>query len=449
MWARERKDSAVNLHSERAIQEANTGHAGILFGGRAGKKPGPRIPERMSGIVWTVQRYGLVLFAFTSFFPRLSHLQEYLFFLLLFIALGTAWAERTPMWVRTPIDRPLLSFVGWVLVTVPFATDPAYSFAEWRKLVAHALVFYWALLVFRAHEHETLSRRVMGGVALGSTALSVYALVEFVSRGGTWMDRYVRAGAPSSDYNWLSTYMVMAIPMLVAACVISRWRWQRAAYASAAVLAVVAQTASYTRAGWLGLVAEGVAFALFAGRRRLLIAVFALTLFVAGGLVVATQVGYQKETVDPWTLHSRLAVWKLGLEEIVKHPIVGVGYGNETFVKAHPEYSLEAQKGQDVRSMVLPAMHNTLFMVVVGSGIPALAFFVWVLISAVKRLIGEANSVSDLETKGLLIGTSVVVVGFAVRNCFDYMFAGSLACLFWILVATGLTQQGLPSSERG
>jgi hypothetical protein len=30
------------------------------------------------------------------------------------------------------------------------------------------------------------------------------------------------------------------------------------------------------------------------------------------------------------------------------------------------------------------------------------------------------------------------VLGFMVRNAFDYMFAGTLASLFWILVAVGL-----------
>jgi hypothetical protein len=31
------------------------------------------------------------------------------------------------------------------------------------------------------------------------------------------------------------------------------------------------------------------------------------------------------------------------------------------------------------------------------------------------------------------------VIGFMVRNVFDYMFAGSLSSLFWILVALGFS----------
>ena len=38
----------------------------------------------------------------------------------------------------------------------------------------------------------------------------------------------------------------------------------------------------------------------------------------------------------------------------------------------------------------------------------------------------------------VLVVVAVATVGFATRNLFDYMFAGSLAHLFWILVATGL-----------
>lgn len=43
---------------------------------------------------------------------------------------------------------------------------------------------------------------------------------------------------------------------------------------------------------------------------------------------------------------------------------------------------------------------------------------------------------------------ALAVIGFVVRNLFDYMFAGSLATLFWILVATGLSLKGSHGLER-
>jgi glucan phosphoethanolaminetransferase (alkaline phosphatase superfamily) len=84
-----------------------------------------------------------------SFFPQVFRLQEHLFFILFAVALILAWFEKSRMWIRTPFDMPLLCFVGWVLCTVPFAADPNYSFSEWRKVVAHILVFYWAMYLLR------------------------------------------------------------------------------------------------------------------------------------------------------------------------------------------------------------------------------------------------------------------------------------------------------------
>ena len=85
-------------------------------------------PWRASAVFWKLQALGLLGITFLSFFPRASHVQEYVFFFLLALALCLAVAEKTNPWVRTPIDVPLLGFVGWVLCTVPFATDLSYSF---------------------------------------------------------------------------------------------------------------------------------------------------------------------------------------------------------------------------------------------------------------------------------------------------------------------------------
>lgn len=114
--------------------------------------------ELMGGAIWKLQQVGLILLTLLSFHPGLFHIQENLFFTLLAVALGASWVEGRPVWIRTPIDLPLLLFVSWVLLTVPFATDPAYSFSEWRKLSAQVLVFYWAVLVLQREPALTVRR---------------------------------------------------------------------------------------------------------------------------------------------------------------------------------------------------------------------------------------------------------------------------------------------------
>ena len=392
---------------------------------------------RASAALWKLQAYGLVGITFLSFFPRLFHFQEYAFFFLLAVALCLAWVERINPWIRTPLDLPLLGFVGWVLCTVPFATDPAYSFSEWGKLVAQVLVFYWALFVLRSYRRIDLSWQIFWAVVLGSIVLSGFALVDFVLRGGTWRDRLVRAGAPYSDYNWLTTYLVLVIPILIGWVVIHRTLWVRAMGMLALVLSGLAQVAAYTRAGWVAHLVQAVGFGLMAGRRLVVIWVLAGAIAMGVGLLAASSTGYQQSTIDPWTLSARVKTWGLGLHQVVQHPLVGVGYGNDTFLRVH-KAEIEADKGKRLEDRLLPALHNTFAMVLMGSGVPAIILFVWIFVLIVSTLTREWRRSTAAETQGLLVVVAVVTVGFATRNLFDYMFAGSLAHLFWILVAAGL-----------
>lgn len=385
---------------------------------------------QIRSMIWTIESYGLVLITFMSFFPRLFHLEELLFFTLLVFALGISWREGRTMWVRTPVDLPLLLFVGWVLLTIPFATDPAYSFTEWRKVMTQVLVFYWALLIFRVHSDEVMTRRILAAVVIGTALLCTYALIEFLGNGGTWQDRSVRAGAPSSDYNWLSTYVVIVFPFLVAVAVISKSFWQRIFFMCIAGLALLAQVVSYTRAGWLGIVAQGFSFGLLIASRKLIMWILVGCLMGGIGLIALNRTGYQQETASTDNLQFRLVLWERGIKEIASHPIVGLGYGNDTFFKrfgGHPKTGQPA------------GLHNAFLMVAMGSGIPAAVFLLWTLIAAVLILLPKKRKLSDQIASAVMVATAIMIIGFAVRNLFDYMFAGSIAFLFWILVANGLT----------
>jgi O-antigen ligase len=377
--------------------------------------------------------------AVMTFFPAWSHIQEYLFFSLLALALVTAYAEGRSISFASPLHLPIACLVGWILLSVPFATDPTYSFSEWRKLLAKLLLFYWTVTVWRiaTQDDARANRALLAAVALGSLALSLYAPLDFLSRGGTWADRPVRAQAPSSDYNWLSTYMVMTFPLLVAGALYARRAWTQLSYATIAALSLAAQALSYTRAGWLGMLAQGVAAGLWLKRSRLLLIVLVSAAVLMTTFSVVGAFGYHQDTLDPWTLQARMAVWGLMLQEIAHHPVLGVGYGTNTFM---------TRLGHHPETVKAGGSHNFFLMVAMGSGIPALVFLLWVLVTGITACLRFARtSQDDPLTSGLLFATALMMVGFAVRNGFDAMFAGSMACLFWLLLGAAVAQT--PSRE--
>src|SRR5690349_3535995 len=121
--------------------------------------------------VWRLETAGLLAFTVMTFFPTMSHVQEYLFLSLAVIGGAVAYGERRPLLTPTPLNLPILLWLGWILLSVPFAMDPAYSFGEWRKLVVKVLWFFWALLVLRNSEYKDMEGKVLAAVAVGSLAL--------------------------------------------------------------------------------------------------------------------------------------------------------------------------------------------------------------------------------------------------------------------------------------
>ena len=364
------------------------------------------------------------------------------------LALVARWLEGKDLRIRTPIDLPLFLFLTWVLLTIPFSLNPEYSFVEWRKLVAQCLVFYWAVSVMREisqrqqGERNSLSckwldviggrshsQNVFLGVLIGTLLLSGFALGDFIDRGGNWQDRNIRAIAPGSDYNWLSTYLILSTPIVVYCGLASRLWWGKIFSFCTVVLALLAQAASYTRAGWLASVAQLFSWGLVTRRRVLFISCILGIILVPVAIIGISRMGYQTDTLHSWTLEARIQVWKLGVDQMINHPIVGIGYGNYIFRPV----LVDSPMGEKLMSL-----HNTPLMVGVGSGIPGLVLFVWVFIRLGTELFPKINrkNLTDSETLKLCLG--IVLVGFFCRNLFDYMFAGSLAYLFWILMACGL-----------
>jgi putative inorganic carbon (HCO3(-)) transporter len=402
------------------------------------------LPSRACQSLWRLQSAALIVITVMTFFPGWSHIQEYVFFTFLAIGLATAYAEGRSLRFSTPLHLPILLLLGWILLSVAVATDPAYSFSEWRKLAAKVLLFYWTVTVWQValkDRRDNLDGKVLAAVAIGSLGICLYGLTDFVQRGGTWTDRPVRAGAPDSDYQWLSTYMVMSLPLLLAGAWSASQMWKRAAYGLVAVLAVIAQALSYTRAGWLGVMAQGLSFGLFTKHFRLISGVlvgFLVTVALLAGLGVA---GYQRDTLDPWTLKARIAVWDLMADEIAAHPFLGVGYGTKTFM---------VRLGQHPETLKAGGSHNLFLMVAMGSGIPAVVFLIWVLVAGLTECLRLAwIHAGDAATWALLMAIALMIVGFSVRNLFDAMFAGSVACLFWILVGTAVAHRASSPAPIG
>ncbi len=420
------------------------------------------LAKETQATAWTYQGYGLVIITFLSFFPPLFRPQEHLFFLLLAVAVVLCWIQGRTPFIRTPIDVPLLLFLAWVLFTIPFAIDPAYSFSEWRKLAAQVLVFYWAFLVLDRNVvsfsfsipdgkaelavlRERLARLVILAAAVGMIIVCLYALTGFALRE----DKGLRARAIGSDPNWLGTYAVIGVPLLGFVAMQVTHRWCRLACAILGVgLGLTAGFVSFMRAAWLGLMSQGAAFFILTRRVKSTKLYFAYVTVLILLVVATTAIHIPRAIVNPHTLEIRLSVWNLAIRETLGNPIVGIGYGTYTLNK---KYDAATQRALHVRAVNDLAgqgygPHSLFVMVAMGTGLIGLGLFIWIFVRILKECVKAVRSTEDAPWLSTALPVTLVVTGFLVRNVFDCMFAGSIGYLVWILIAVGLHPVKLSSN---
>jgi O-antigen ligase len=133
------------------------------------------------------------------------------------------------------------------------------------------------------------------------------------------------------------------------------------------------------------------------------------------------------------SVFHRVDIWGFTLSEIAKHWLVGIGYGNHSYLLLY---------GQD-QEVVMPGhlpithqgTHNIFLYLSLHVGLPGMLLFGWFLVRVVVRTSEEYRQAHDWLSKAVLVGSVVSVVGLILRLQFDQMLVGSLAVLFWVLLA--------------
>ena len=118
-------------------------------------------------VVWFEEKliYGLMGISFGLFFVRLNHIVEYIFFGLLAGLIIARLINGTLCWLKTSLDIPILLYLTWALIWLPFAVDSNYSFGEWQKAASQFLALYLVVQVVK-NKSQIYSIFVPGGLGI-------------------------------------------------------------------------------------------------------------------------------------------------------------------------------------------------------------------------------------------------------------------------------------------
>jgi O-antigen ligase len=396
----------------------------------------------------TIVRVVLAVYIAVLPFKSLLVVERNGFILLLGLLIGWCAINRRLFYSRTPYDMLLLAFVVWVGLTIPFSLAPSYSVKEYGKLLQHMVVFYAVIYFFK----ELLYRQVLLGL-VGVMAILVagYGLSQFNLENPQAMVSFLPAEV------WLTTFLVMVIPFGLAVALGEGPPEIRTGGALAVGLMTVCLLATQSRAGLVAFVAElwiivwfirSVSAKIVAALATVCVIAAAVVVFNASTIPAADLSADITSLIpvkkDFSSVFHRFDIWWFTLSEIAKHWLVGIGYGNQSYLLLY---------GQD-QEVVMPGhaaithagTHNIFLYLALHVGLPGMVLFGWFFVLVVLRTSEEYRQAHDWLSKAVLVGSVVSVVGLILRLQFDQMLVGSLAVLFWVLLAMAVLSY--PSYNR-
>ncbi|MFM2122858.1 MAG: putative bicarbonate transporter, IctB family [Cyanobacteriota bacterium] len=357
---------------------------------------------------------------------------------LLILAAGLLWliwALRTPAGGLGPINGWLLLLLGIAVVATGCSPVPVAAFKGLLKLVSYLGVY--ALMRQLLAEAPQWWNRIVAALLAGqlvSAVLAIRQLYGDTTELARWADPNsvadgtIRVYGPLENPNLLAGYLIPILPIALVALL--RWRsWPQRLFAGCALLlGAVALFLSYSRGGWLGMLAALGSLALLLVLRqtrqwpplwRRLFPALLLVAAVAVLVVAVTQVEPLRIRVlslvagrEDSSNNFRINVWLAAIDMIQARPWLGIGPGNTAFNLIYPLY-------QQPKFNALSAYSVPLELLVEG-GVPYLLAAVGLLIASLRAGLAQLKGESNWALPAL--AALAAIAGLGVQGITDTIF---------------------------
>lgn len=315
----------------------------------------------------------------------------------------------------------LLVFCGLTFASISWSLYPAASDFTATELLK------WVILYMTIVNLVTSERRLLWAclaLILGSI-VTTQGVIGWHRAGVDLVEGYrARWLGVYADPNRMAMSVGLVVPLALAIAARRQSPWfMRLACAVAGVMAVTAMVLSYSRGGFLGLVAAGATWLVLERRlgRTVLVGLVAVGMLVFSPRNFWTRTQSVSSFEEDASAMSRVEAWTVASRASQEHPLLGLGAG--TFRYAWRLYGPEAGSGR------VYAAHNIFLQVIADLGFLGLALFLGFIGAVLGPLMEAAR---ERERGWLARALAASVVGYLV-TC---LFAGFLVAVhFYVLFA--------------
>lgn len=432
----------------------------------SGAKHADRDAELLTGDRWlvrhghTVTFIGLYLFSIMVLFrpyeivPGLGFLSATAFYFAiatLAIYIPSQLAIEGNVTMLSTEVKAVLAMTLVALFTIPIAKDPGLAWESFNDTFIKAVVIFIVLVNVVRTRARLMAMMWLSfgiGIYLGYSALDLY------SRGVFTVEEYrvaVDVGGMFGNPNEMAMHFVMMTPLAIALGIAAGRSFRRWIFFAMAALFVAANMVTFSRGGFLGLIACCAVLAWKIGRRHRLNVTIA-TVIVGGIAIIAAPGNYGLRMLSIFipgldavgSSDQRQELLIRSLIVTARNPW-GIGIGNFPIV--------------GVRNL---GSHNAFTQVSAELGILGLIAYLVFMLSPFRKLRAIERTMFDAETQGwyyyLAIGLQASIVGYLVSSFFAhvaynwfiyYLIAYAVAFRRIYAIETGMVQPEIePTPNR-
>lgn len=330
-------------------------------------------------------------------------------------------------------------FFGAVVLGVVFSLTRNVST---RFLVYHISAALCVLVTVSALRSEEELKRLAAGASGCVAVSSVYGILQRLQGlevNESYVDMDLNADMPSrilsffDNPNTFAEVLILLLPLTLALILCSKRLLSKLAASAAFVLGVTALGMTYCRAAWIGIACAMVVL-IFLWKPKLMPVFFALC-FLAVPFLPASiwnRILTIGNKADSSTV-SRFALFKAGLDVIVRQPLSGAGLGTAAVQRYVRLLNFYHARTPFVHS------HNIYIQVWAEMGILGFTGFVGAVLWGIKRAAHAVRHCGGSAARTITAAACASLCGAMVCGLADYLWNyPRVMCIFWFVFAAAL-----------
>ena len=369
------------------------------------------------------------IFIFFNPFPHTTTIKEICFYGSVIIVLILICFKKIDFSFKSPLTLPFALFTAWAFIGLFFALDKGNSIHDFRAHLLKYLMFYYILI------NSFNSRKRLVGLSwiiiISATIFSIGEIYYFYFMLGNSFSAKLVTGLPEIPVNWVGFITIpAAIFALHHIITASNLYVKTISFISLfplCILSVLTQARSAALALFLSVII------LCFKNKKILIACLGIILIV----IYISPLKNRFIHANPITA-LRLDINYTTFEVIKDFPIIGIGFGIETF-RNEKHINLEEYNKRIPekyrQSSILNDPHSMLPSIAVRTGLVGLALFVYILFISFKMCWNCIRHRKDdfIKNWGMCVASVFVVV--IVIGIFEPFFSHVPEVVFYTMFA--------------